>query len=119
MAETAFQRQYRQEMIAGFEVNQSLLRDTVTTEAVIKGNEAEFLVAASGDKELCLIALDDGFGGDGITQERLVYFETSNHFLPILTLKSCFSHWIASLLKCETQPTQVVLSGARVAFRAA
>lgn len=48
MAETAFQRQYRQEMIAGFEVNQSLLRDTVTTEAVIKGNEAEFLVADSG-----------------------------------------------------------------------
>lgn len=48
MAETAFQRQYRQEMIAGFEQNQSLVRDTVTTEAVIKGNEAEFLVADSG-----------------------------------------------------------------------
>lgn len=48
MAETAFQRQYRQEMIAGFEVNQSLLRDSVTTEAVIKGNEAIFLVGDSG-----------------------------------------------------------------------
>lgn len=48
MAETAFQRQYRQEMIAGFEQLQSLVRDTVTTEAVIKGNEAEFLVADSG-----------------------------------------------------------------------
>lgn len=48
MAETAFQKQFRQEMIAGFEQNQSLLRDTVTTEAVIKGNEAEFLVADSG-----------------------------------------------------------------------
>lgn len=48
MAETAFQKQYRQEMIAAFEVNQSLLRDTVTTEAVIKGNSAEFLVSGSG-----------------------------------------------------------------------
>lgn len=48
MAETAFQRQYRQEMIAAFEQGQSLLRDTTTTETVIKGNEATFLVAGSG-----------------------------------------------------------------------
>lgn len=48
MAATAFQKQFRQEMIAAFEVNQSLVRDTVTTEAVIKGNQAEFLVAGSG-----------------------------------------------------------------------
>lgn len=48
MAETAFQTQYRQEFIAGFEQRQSLLRDTVTTEAVIKGNQAIFLVADSG-----------------------------------------------------------------------
>jgi hypothetical protein len=48
MADTAFQTQYRQEYIAGFEQRQSLLRDTVTTEAVIKGNTAVFLVADSG-----------------------------------------------------------------------
>lgn len=48
MPETAFQKQYRQEIIAGFEANQSLLRDTVITEAVIKGNSAEFLVGDSG-----------------------------------------------------------------------
>jgi len=48
MAETAFQTQYRQEMIAGFEQNQSLLRDACTTEAVIKGNSAVFLVGDSG-----------------------------------------------------------------------
>lgn len=42
------QKQYRQEMIAAFEVNQSLVRDTVTTEAIIKGNQAEFLVSGSG-----------------------------------------------------------------------
>lgn len=51
MADTAFQTQYRQEFIKGFEQRQSLLRDTVTTEAVIKGNEAVFLVADSGSAE--------------------------------------------------------------------
>ena len=51
MADTAFQTQYRQEFIAGFEQKQTLLRDTVTTEAVIKGNTAVFLVADSGAAE--------------------------------------------------------------------
>lgn len=49
MAETAFQIQYRQEFVAGFEQLQSLLRDATTTEAVIKGNQATFLVADSGN----------------------------------------------------------------------
>jgi hypothetical protein len=48
MAETAFQTQYRDEFVAGFEQRQSLLRESVTTEAVIKGNTATFLVADSG-----------------------------------------------------------------------
>jgi Phage capsid protein len=48
MADTAFQTQYRQEFVAQFEQRQSLLRDTCTTEAVIKGNTAVFLVAGSG-----------------------------------------------------------------------
>lgn len=48
MADTAFQTQYRQEFIAAFEVHQSLVRDTVTTETMIKGNTATFLVAGSG-----------------------------------------------------------------------
>jgi Phage capsid protein len=48
MADTAFQTQYRQEFIAGFEQKQSLLRDCVTTEAVINGNQAIFLVVDSG-----------------------------------------------------------------------
>jgi len=51
MADTAFQTQYRDEFIAGFEQSQSLLRDCVTTEAVIKGNTAVFLVADSGGAE--------------------------------------------------------------------
>jgi hypothetical protein len=48
MAETAFMVQYRQEFIAGFEQLQSLVRQFVTTEAVVKGNQATFLVADSG-----------------------------------------------------------------------
>lgn len=48
MAETAFQTQYRQEFIAGFEQRQSLLRQAVTTEADVRGNTAVFLVADSG-----------------------------------------------------------------------
>lgn len=44
----AAQIQYRQEFIAGFEQHQSLVRDSVTNEAVIKGNQATFLVADSG-----------------------------------------------------------------------
>lgn len=48
MAETAFQTQYKNEFINSFERRQSLLRATTTTESVIKGNQAVFLVAGSG-----------------------------------------------------------------------
>lgn len=48
MSVDAAQKQYREEMVDAFERHQSLVRDTVTSEAVIKGNEAEFLVAGSG-----------------------------------------------------------------------
>lgn len=51
MADTAFQTQYRQEFIAGFEQTESLVRKLVTTEAVIKGNQATFLIADSGGAE--------------------------------------------------------------------
>ena len=47
MADTAFMAQYKREFIAGFEQNQSLLRQTVTTEAMIEGQTATFLVADS------------------------------------------------------------------------
>lgn len=48
MAENAPQTQYREEFIATFEQQHSLLRDATTTEAVFKGNVAKFLVAGSG-----------------------------------------------------------------------
>ncbi len=49
MADTAFQTQFRQEYVATFEDKQSRLRATCTTEAVIKGQKATFLVAGSGN----------------------------------------------------------------------
>lgn len=48
MADITYQTQYRDEMIAAFEARATLLRETVTTEAVVKGNQAVFLVAGSG-----------------------------------------------------------------------
>jgi hypothetical protein len=42
--------QYKAEFIAGFEQRESLVRQTVTTEAQIKGNSAVFLVADSGSR---------------------------------------------------------------------
>jgi len=48
MGDSAFQTQYRDEFIAGFEQRQSLTRSTVTTESEVKGNSAVFLVADSG-----------------------------------------------------------------------
>lgn len=59
MADTAVQIQYRQEYIQAFEAHQSLLRTTVTTEAVIKGGQAVFLVAGSGSAT----AVTRGIGG--------------------------------------------------------
>ena len=51
MSSTAFQTQYREEYIAGFEQRQSLVRSTVTTDANINGNQAVFLVADSGSAQ--------------------------------------------------------------------
>ena len=48
MSDHAYQAQYRAEFIAGFEQHDSLVRQTVTTEVEIKGNQAIFLVADSG-----------------------------------------------------------------------
>lgn len=48
MTDTAFQTQYRQEHIAVFEQNYSMLRSCCVQEAMIKGNSATFLVSGSG-----------------------------------------------------------------------
>ena len=49
MANTAYQIQYRQEYISAFEAGEALLRMACTTETMIQGNQATFLVAGSGD----------------------------------------------------------------------
>jgi len=51
MAETAFMTQYKAEHIAGFERGITPLRSACVTEADMKGNQAVFLVADSGDAE--------------------------------------------------------------------
>ena len=85
MASTAFQTQYRQEFIAGFEQHQSLLRDAVTTESVVKGNTATFLVADSGGAT----AVTRGINGlipsrpDSLTQNSATLVEW--HDKPIKT----------------------------------
>jgi len=48
MAESAPQIQYRQELVSEFEEGMSWLRQTTVNEAVIKGNQATFLVGGSG-----------------------------------------------------------------------
>lgn len=48
MTVSAAQIVYRDEMIAAFEVQKSHLAHTVTTEAMITGNQAKFLVSGSG-----------------------------------------------------------------------
>lgn len=60
MADTAFQRMYRQEFVAGFEKRQSLVRHSVITETEVRGNEAVFLVADSGGAT----AVTRGVNGD-------------------------------------------------------
>ena len=77
MADTAFQIQYRQEFVQAFEQHASLLRETVTTEAVIKGNQAVFLVAGSG----AATAVSRGVNGripargDSLTQNTCTLLE--------------------------------------------
>lgn len=58
MTVDAAQIQFRQEMVKAFEQRQSLVRHTVTTEAVIKGNQAEFLVHGSGSEEAVTRGVD-------------------------------------------------------------
>jgi len=78
MADTAFQRQYRDEFIAGFEQRVTLLRETVTTEyEKTRGNQVIFLIADSGGSE----AVTRGVNGliparaDNLTQQTLTMQE--------------------------------------------
>lgn len=71
MAVDAAQIQYRQEFIAAFEQRQSLLRDAVTTESVIKGNQATFLVAGSGSDTAVTRGVDGLIPAKADTESQL------------------------------------------------
>lgn len=58
MSVDAAQTQFRQEMVALFETRSSLYQGTATTEAVIKGNQAEFLVHGAGTEEATTRGVD-------------------------------------------------------------
>lgn len=51
MADTAYQTQYRDEFVAGFEQGASKFMNACVTERVISGNTATFLVADTGGRE--------------------------------------------------------------------
>ena len=77
MADTAFQVQYRQEFVNGFEDRQSILKSMCVQEADVKGNQATFLVADSGSA----IAVTRGVNGliparaDSLTQTTATLIE--------------------------------------------
>ena len=78
MADTAFQTQYRDEFVQGFEQRETLLRETVVTEyEKTRGNTVVFLVADSGGQE----AVTRGVNGliparaDNLTQNNLALQE--------------------------------------------
>jgi len=77
MADSAFQIQYRQEFIAAFEQRQSLVRNTVTTEVEIKGNQAVFLVAGSGNAQAVTRGLNGNIPAraDDLTQSTVTLVE--------------------------------------------
>lgn len=59
-----FQTQYRQEFVKGFEDRASVLRATATTESMVKGNQATFLIAGALGEEAVTR------GANGLIQAR-------------------------------------------------
>ncbi len=77
MAESAPQKQWRQQIVAEFEEGNSWLRRTTVMEAVIKGNQAEFLVAGSGGATAVTRGINGMIParGDSMTQNTLTLTE--------------------------------------------
>lgn len=83
--ESAEQIQYRQEYIAEFETNATLLRDTVTTEAVVKGNQARFLVAGSGGASAVTRGINGNIPTRGLSNTTATATLVEWHDLPRTT----------------------------------
>jgi len=85
MASNAPMTRYRNEFIAEFEQHQSMLRATVTTEHMLDGNVATFLVAGSGDATPVTRGLDGRIPArdDSLTQNSCTLVEY--HDKPVRT----------------------------------
>jgi len=85
MASNAPMTRYRNETIASFEQHQALLRATVTTEHMLDGNVATFLVAGSGDATPVTRGLDGRIPArnDDLTQNTCTLVEW--HDKPVRT----------------------------------
>lgn len=81
MAESAYTIQYRNEYIPGFEQTKSLLEQSVTHEAVVKGNQATFLVADSGSATTTTRGLNGRIQSRGDSNTQLTATLTEEHDL--------------------------------------
>lgn len=86
MADSAPQIQYRNELVAEFEEGVSWLRQTTITEAVIKGNQATFLVAGSGGATATTRGLNGMIPAraDSMTQTTATLTEWHDHYGRVL-----------------------------------
>lgn len=90
MATFAPVTQFRDEFIAGFEARQAVLRDAVTTEAMVKGNTATFLIADSNSATAVTRGLNGRVpsGADNLTQTSATLAEW--HWKPVATRFNIF-----------------------------
>lgn len=91
MSVAAQMRQYRTEMINTFEQHPALLANTVTTEAVISGNEAEFLVSGSGGATAVTRGVDGSIPARKNDNTQTTVTLTEYHDLPQHTRFDVFS----------------------------
>lgn len=91
MAETAFQTQYRQEFIQGYERRQSQLRMTCTTEAVVKGNSAVFDVVDTGGATATTRGVNGRIPARGDNNDQKTATLTEQHDLTTKTKFNIFA----------------------------
>jgi len=101
MAETAYTIQYRSEYIPGFEQYKSLLAECVTTESVIKGNQATFLVADSGSATTSTRGQNGLIPSRGDNNSQLTATLTEEHDL----VKKTGFNVVTSAVSCKKRLT--------------
>lgn len=91
MAETAFQIQFRQQTVAAFESGASIVADMTTKELVLKGNQATFLVAGSGNAAAVTRGVNGKIPSRAMDLTQITATLTEWHDKPILTGFNIFS----------------------------